>query len=533
MIAAATSLAPGRGWGYNPALTSSDLVVRRNKDQFAADAQDASRSNPFAKSALRTIVDSVIGDRFQLQLNPDAEWLGVTQEEAMAWAKLVEKLFIACANSQAFALDAQRKQNFAGLMRTAYSIFFTSGEVLATIEYVPSFGPYNSGTCMLLIAPERLSDPMGVTLPGTNRRMGVERNDHGAPIAYHIREVHQSDEGWWTKPEHMFKWKRVDRYTPWGRAKVLHFFEQDQADMTRGISSFTTALLPMRQLQDYLTTELESASIRATYAAVIESKLDYESAMQVVGADMSSSLSSNPLHEFTMKIMAERAKFYRGQDFRFGKSKVAHLLPDENLKMVQGTQNASAMKDFAAVISYLLSSALGVDYASLTKDWSQTNYSGARASLFDVWRSYEVRRSAFITGFAWPFVVAWIEEMVLREVIPMLGDNDFYSVRDFLVRGTFTANNRPRLDPAKEAQADIALYKIGAKSLKSICSAEGTDWEEELEQRALEKQRMKELGLEPEDIDPGLRMNAGAENVLKGEGSGSEGGSSSGSSSDG
>ncbi|TNY02884.1 phage portal protein, partial [Escherichia coli] len=87
---------------------------------------------------------------------------------------------------------------------------------------------------------------------------------------------------------------------------------------------------------------------------------------------------------------------------------------------MQGNQSVSALKDFNSVNLYTLASALGVDYATLTKDFSSTNYSGARAALFDVWRSYEVRRSAFIDAVPVPFFGAWLEEQIaLRGTIPM------------------------------------------------------------------------------------------------------------------
>ncbi|WP_164230647.1 phage portal protein, partial [Stenotrophomonas maltophilia] len=70
----------------------------------------------------------------------------------------------------------------------------------------------------------------------------------------------------WGPAGSQFAWRKVPRYTPWGRLNVIHFFEHDAPDMTRGMTSFTTALLPMRLLQDYNITELESAAIRATYA---------------------------------------------------------------------------------------------------------------------------------------------------------------------------------------------------------------------------------------------------------------------------
>jgi lambda family phage portal protein len=523
--AADLGLSPRRGWGSSPNLASSDAMAFRSKDGFMADARDASRSNPYGRSATRSTVDAVIGIDFKLQYAPNHEVLGVTPEAALEYAEMVENLWEIASKSPWFHMDAQRKQTFSGLMRTAYSSAFTNGEVLGTIEWKKAVN--GDRTCLHLLAPERLSDPRGMQDHTGKRRMGVERDQHGAPLAYHIRESVQSDIMIWGPPAAQFSWRRVARYTSWGRQNVIHFHEQDQPDMTRGITSFTTALLPMRLLQDYNVTELESAAIRATYAAVIESELDYENAMKVIGADHKRAIEANPVLDFTLRMMAEKSDFYKGQDFKFGKSKVAHLMPNEKLHMVQGNQSASALKDFNSVNLYTLASALGVDYATLTKDFSSTNYSGARAALFDVWRSYEVRRSSFIDSVPVPFFAAWLEEQIaLRKTIPMLGSKSFYEVRDAICRCTFETWSKPRLDPLKENQADQVLYNMGALSLKELCAGDGRDWRKVLIQRAAETEEMKRLGLKPEDINPELNANkiAADSKKLKGENAGQEGG---------
>lgn len=534
----ASGVTPGGGlpalpgqFAYQPRLSSSDLSIYRVKDTLAAEARDASRSNPYGRSALRSTADAIIGSKLTLQVEPDHEELGVSDEEAAAWSDLVERRWEADAESTYYPLDAQRKQTFTMLMRTAYSGFYTSGEALATVEWKKSFT--GTRTCMLLLDPERLSDPRGMWDMLHGRRMGVERDKEGAPTAFHIRDSHPLDAMLFGPPQNQFKWNRVERFTPWGRQKVLHYFEQDRPDMTRGVSSFSTALLAMRLLNDYVMTELESAAVRATYAAVIQSDTDYDKAMQVIGADQASAIGDNPILDFTLRLMAEHANYYRGQELRFGKSQIAHLLPNEELKMIQGTQSASALQDFNKVNLYTIASALGVDYATLTKDYSDTNYSGARAALFDVWRSYEVRRTAFMAAFPVPFYRAWLEEQVaLRGTIPMLGSKSFYDAREAICRCTFETWGKPRLDPLKENQADMVLYDRGALSLREIAAADGRDWRRSMLNRKREKDYMDKLGLKPEDVDWEL-LQSQKKPGAKGEGTGSEGGASSGSSANG
>lgn len=517
--AAGAFLTPGsygsrvRGSIHTPHLRSSDLEARLAKDGVIREAREQSRLNPYGKSALRSTVDSIIGINFKLQLDPLADALGVSEDEAAEWSEIAEAEWNRHAENIDCTIDAQRKQGFTDLMRTAYASFYVGGESLGSVEWKPSRSGY--ATCLYLIDPERLSEPNMSEGWTQGRRMGVERDLHGAPIAYHIRETHPSDDLVWGR--HTSRWRRHLRETSWGRPRILHFFDHDRPDMTRGFSAFLNALKTMHSHNDYVLTELESAALRATYAAVIESEMDYEEAMRVIGPDMRSVLEAgNPAVALAMGYMAEAAQYYRGHDIKFGRSKIAHLLPNESLKMVQGTQSASALKDFNQVSLYAMASGLGVDYATLTKNYSETNYSGARAALFDVWRSYEVRREAFIRGFAMPFVGAWLEEaIVVRQTVPMLGKQDFYTARPALLQGTFETWSKPRLDPQKEAQADKQEYALGVRTLRDLCAAQGLDYRKVLQQRAREKNLMADLGLKPEDIDPGLRMNAGAQKPSK------------------
>ena len=520
---------PGPGWASSPALQSSDVVVRRNKDSSAADARDVSRTNAWGKSARRSTVDAIIGAKFTLQLSPDWEYLGVSPDVAADWAESVENEWNRDAESTGFHLDAQRKQTFTGLMRTAYSSAYVSGEALGTVEWKESWN--GTSTCLNLLAPERLCDPdMGSYTFDGSRRMGIERGVHGEPLAYWFREKHASDGVFGAYDVGVNRWKRIDRYTGWGRQQVLHWFEQDQPDMTRGLTSYMTSLLPMRLLSDYVKTELESAAIRATYAAVIQSELDYKQALEVIGEDHRGAIEANPvldvtLNKFASAYMAERASFYRGQEIKFGKSKVAHLLPNEELKMIQSSQSAGGMKDFTDINLYTLASGLGVDHATLTKNYTKVNYSGARAALFDVWRSYEVRRSDFISGFAMPFVACWLEEkIVVKQKIPMLGNLSFRDAKDAVCRGTFETWSKPRLDPQKENAADMLLYDKGLLSARDICGAEGRDWRRVLDDRARQIAHMKRLGMEPEDLDWTLIMNKGKQDPNAASGSSGDSG---------
>lgn len=49
------------------------------------------------------------------------------------------------------------------------------------------------------------------------------------------------------------------------------------------------------------------------------------------------------------------------------------------------------------------------------------------------------------------------------------------------------------IDPLKDAKGDALLYDYGVKTMEHWCAEQGTDWDENLEQKAREKKRRKEL----------------------------------------
>jgi len=64
------------------------------------------------------------------------------------------------------------------------------------------------------------------------------------------------------------------------------------------------------------------------------------------------------------------------------------------------------------------------------------------------------------------------------------------------------------IDPVKEAQAAQLRMEIGISTLEDECAEQGKDWEEVLEQRAREKGKLEELGLDVADLQTILGVEA-------------------------
>jgi lambda family phage portal protein len=474
-------------------------------------ARQIARSDPFGVNAVRTKRASVVGQGLKLNLVPDHIALGVTPEAAAEWAQNYTSEFNSWANSAYFECDASRKQTLTGLFWTAYDSLYVSGEAVAVMKFKKAFGPYE--TCLHLLEPERISTPYE-RVAQKNIRQGVERDEDLAPIAYHISRRPLAPFISWGVPPFYWKWDRVTRYTDWGRPQILHSFQHLRPDMTRGISTFASVIKQMRMLKQYSDTELQSAITQAAYAAVVKTELDYEDAMKVVGAMDPKKLRAyggNPIAAAMFEYMKLLGPFYGDMGLQYQGGKIPHLAPNDSLDVLRSTHPNNQFSAFEGAMLRQLCAGLGIDYPALSKNYAEVNYSGARAALADVWRSYECERVHLSQTFGMPIVNCHMEEALLKGRIPMLGKKPWIEARMYLVRGGFTGWGKPMIDPQKERAAQRLALDMGVDTRTRMAAENGDDMAAIIQERAFEEKQLKDAGLTPEVLMPELQPSQNAD----------------------
>lgn len=497
---------------WNPPLNSADTDFRRGWQSDRARAREQSWRDPYGANSVTITQDALVGKHFRLSLRPDAEALGIDDDTAHQWAQTAEKAWRRYAEGVTFDADAARRSTFTLMMRTVVGSFHMDGEALGIVQ--AKLGHAGFETCLQLIEPERLADPTDLGERNKRIRHGVESDDMGEPIAYHIRKRHPSEAGWSDGVGLASQVERVPRSTDWGRPVVLHLYDEPRPAMSRGVARFVAASRQMKQLAAYTDAELERNIIQASIAAVIESQMDYEGAMGLLGAKGGNTFNNN-LTEAALHHMRSIAPWHKEIGLKVGGSRVAHLIPGEQLKLVQPNGMAMNFEQFEAATLRQLAAALNVPYESLARNFSDTSYSAARMSLADIWRSFLTRREMISQKFAMPFVSAWMEEAIVKGILPLpsgkLGTlDDFYKLRHAIVRGGFISWTKPLIDPVKERTAQQMGLALGLTTMEAEAAADGDDWDELLVQRKREKERRKALKLDPEDLDPTLMFSGAA-----------------------
>jgi lambda family phage portal protein len=149
-----------------------------------------------------------------------------------------------------------------------------------------------------------------------------------------------------------------------------------------------------------------------------------------------------------------------------------------------------AFEHFVRFMVRYLATGLNVPYELLLKDFSQTNYSSARAALLEAWRYFLSCRQLFADQWLQPVYFNWLEEAVNENRIDA---PDLYENAYAYTRCRWIFSGRGWVDPTKEIEAAKTRMETGLSTLEDEAAEQGRDWEETLEQRAIESQRKREL----------------------------------------
>ena len=451
-------------------------------DKLISDARSRSmvRNSGMVNGAVSIHRDSIVGTQFRLNSQPNHKVLGLDETWAEEFQAEVEAKFTLYAESGDFWIDAQRMNTLTSLVRLAVAGFVPTGEVLATAEWLKGkLRPYH--TAIQLIDPDRLSNPNNQFDQDTMRR-GVERDRMGAPVAYHIQNGHPTD----FNLNGALVWKRVPRFTPWGRPQVIHIIEQMRPDQTRGIAEMVSVLKEMKMTQKFHDITLQNAVVNASFAAAIESELPPDEAFNAIGAVG----ADNPRFAYIKNILEAMAEYTGGsRNLDIDGVKIPHLFPGSKLKLLPMGHPGGAGSPFEESLLRHIAAGLGLSYEQFSRDYTKTNYSSARASGNETWKYMQGRKKAVADRFATTIFSLWLEEAINDGSItslPLSAPNFYDKLNeDAYCKCSWIGASRGQVDEMKETQAAVLRVAAGLSTREREIARLGDDWLETFDQLAL------------------------------------------------
>ncbi len=497
---------------WHPPLQSADRDLIPEKHTIDARSRDVLRNDAYVRGGATIHKDNIVGSRYALNSKPALYTLGpgFTESWAEQFQEEVEERWTLYAESPDCWLDAGRRNTFTELVRLAVGVHVAGGEVLSSIEWLRDRGrPFS--TSVQMIDTDRLSTPPDRT---NDRRVvaGVERNYFGAPVRYYVRNRHPSD---WLYADNM-TWRTVQARKPWGRPQMIHIFEQLRPDQSRGITEMVSALKEIRITKKFRDVVLQNAIVNATFAAAIESDLPSVDAFaQIGGVD-------NPgeaMGQYVEQYLSQIAEYSGGaRNLALDGVKIPHLFPGTKLSLTPAGKGGPLGQEFEQSLLRYIAASLGVSYEQLSRDYTATNYSSARAAMAETWKHMGALKRTVADKFASVIFRCWLEETInkrLLTTLPRAARREGWLYEDpqrldALARCDWIGASKGQIDPLKETQAAVLRLKHNLSTQEEEAAALGHDWRAVNAQRRREVEQQREFGIDPE-FDPNM------ENAITGD----------------
>jgi len=472
---------------WAPPLQTADAALLPTLDIGNARSDDLSRSHGIAANGIQLHIDNVVGHLFRLSAKPRWKRIGVSEADARAMGSDIEQAWLEHAEDPVHCyFDAERKRTFTMMVREAVGTHTGKGEVTASAEWLTRPGSLFK-TAIKMVNPNRLSNPHGKE-GSSGLRGGVELDRYGAAIAYHVRDISGSGVGFGNGMGHT--WKRVNRETKFGRQQFIHVFEPTADGQTRGANQFLTVMQQLHMLDKLQNTKLQNAIVNAMYAAVIESELDSAAAFEMIGAGAEG--TKNILSWMTMM-----SDYHKSANIKMNGVKVPHLVPGEQLKVQTSGNVDNGFVDLEASILRWIAAGLNVPMEALSKDYSKTTYSSARASMMEGWRYFMGRRKVIAARFASMCYALWLEEAFQRKIIvpPRSARLSFYDAKAAWCNAEWIGSGRMAIDGLKEVKEAILRIESGLSTYEKEMALMGEDYQETFAQQVREMEERKAAGL--------------------------------------
>lgn len=462
--------------GYGP-MRASDIREDMERRLAQTRAEDLVANDWAASSVVDSITVSAVGCGLQPQATLPYALLGITEDEATAIEESMEWVWARWCRE----CDWSGRLHFEDMQLLGLRSVLVHGELLhlAIME--------KDATSLLAlqiqnIHPHRLGTPPGMT--GGDIRDGVELDERGRPCFYHI-----SDPSPYMPGLHERFVRQPARVAH--RQAVFHCFRPLFDEQVRGRSLLEPGMKLFRQLDDALDYELVAQIVTAAFPLFIERTMGGTPAVNnlrlggLAGGGAGSIEPSAAPQSFKPDYGVEPGGVMFGQ-------------MGDRPHVLQSNRPGGNFNAFLELVLRAMSASTGMPYEVLTKDFSKTNYSSARAALLEAWRTILYYRDFLTRHYCQPLWAMVWEEAWLRNLLPIPpGARDFYEAQHLWTAASWMGPARGYIDPVKEVESNLAAIGGLLRTQAETHAEQGRDWRDSIRQSAREARFMQREGVTP------------------------------------
>jgi lambda family phage portal protein len=433
-------------------------------------SRDLERNNPIAHGAMKTKTVYVIGTGLRPEPSIDAEFLGLTSEQAEALqAQMLREFNLAADCLEA---DAARRKTFYQKQAELFHSARVNGDSFLLLPHFDRDGsPY--ATHFKSVESDRVCNPNNKpdseTLSG-----GFELDEHGAAVAVHVLQVNPAKRFLRSKAT----WQRVPLFGEQGRRNVLiHSNHNMRASQTRGIPDLAPVIEVIKQAGRYIDAELMASVISSKFTVFIKSDRDGGGGdAYAPGAGLGGGADDDEDDD-------------QPRDLRLGDGLVYELDEGESIETANPGRPNAAFDPFVTALWRMIGGAIGVPFEVLIKHFT-ASYSASRAALLQFAHYIMVDRANFVVDVCQPYYETVIAEAVARGRLRLPGFFQDPLVRRAYCQALWHGPNLGELDELKAANAAEKRLKIGITTHeRETRHLLGQDWNQINSRRVIEERR--------------------------------------------
>lgn len=430
--------------------TSADAELATSLPRLRARSRQMLRDSAYAKRAQAVVVNNVVGAGvgMQAQVSTTRGNLNTTINDGieLSWSDW----------GAADSCHTGGTLHFHDMERLLLGEVFAAGRVLVRKHY-RAFGRSAVPLALEVIESERLADEMvDVGSLGGARgevRMGVEVDEFQRPVRYWIRRSHPGDTRSYATDG--------ARYEGVPAEDIFDLRVVTRWPQTAGEPWMHAVLRKLDDLNEYSQHEVTAARASAAYFGTISQ--DPDTAPEAQDDNGTPEMNIEPLTVLQMNA---------GEKFDF------HSPNRPN----------SALDGFMRAMLREIAAGCGTSYESLSRDYSQSNYSSSRLSLIDdrdLWRTLQ---QWWLRSFRLPLHQLWLRQAVLAGAVPGLSRGAYAVDPRKFEAVTFKPRGWSWIDPTKEVNAYKEAIKAGFTTVTDVIAqtAGGLDIEDVIATRRRE-----------------------------------------------
>lgn len=459
------------GWISRGMSADEDIVD--NIDTLRSRCRDLYMGTSLANGALKAVRTNVIGTGLMLKSHIDAEFLGLTEEQARKWEKNTEREWKLWAET--VECDAERRKTFYQLQSLVLLSALMNGDVFVTMPVIKR--PENIYDLRIgVIEADRVCNPQ-VNMPANaNILGGVEIGNYGETIAYWVAKYNPNS---YPRLDVDLKqeWKRVLAFgKTTGRRNVLHIMaDVERPAQRRGVPMLAPVIESLKQLGRYSEAELMAAVVSSMFTVFIKSNSPTSPLGQMF--DNGYQVDPDP------------------RSYEMGNGSIIALEDGEEIQIADPKRPNTSFDNFITSMCRQIGSALELPYEVLMKSFT-TSYSASRGALLEAWKMFKMRREWIVGNFCDPIYEEWLTEAILKGRIKAPGFFDDPAIRAAWCSAEWSGDAQGQLDPKKEAEAaKIRIEECLTTREREAAELTGMKFEDIISTRAREEKLRRDSGL--------------------------------------